>query len=509
MVYKHFFKRFLDFWISLIALICISPILMVVTIWLHFANKGAGAFFFQQRPGRNGKIIKVIKYKTMTDERDADGNLLPDAQRLTKVGRIVRSTSIDELPQLINVLKGDMALIGPRPLLVKYLPYYSEREQLRHTVRPGITGWAQVHGRNHVLWEERFEYDAYYVEHLSLMMDLRIIFMTIKNVLQRKDIEVAPNLMDFDEYRRQQQAGKVFLKVEDAIIDNQPIKVVREDVFPIFGGGTKARKAVDYERYLRENGYNAVVTCGGVHSNHNRAIALMAMANGWKCHLVYHGSKNEFRKRKGNAGLVMMAGVETEFVAVEGISNAMDNAMARFEDQGMKPYYIHGGGHDLPGGTAFVDAIKELKHQCDEVGYKPDYIFHATGTGSTQAGIAVGLDLVGWNDVKLIGISVARNEERGKKVVVDFANELAKHYGIFNDYSDSIVFDDSYVGSGYDKRNKEIESFIKNVRQETSLLVDETYSGKAMYGMIDYIKKNKLKGNSLFWLSGGPLNAIN
>jgi len=297
------------------------------------------------------------------------------------------------------------------------------------------------------------------------MMDLRIIFMTIKNVLQRKDIEVAPNLMDFDEYRRQQQAGRVFLRVEDAIIDNQPIKVVREDVLPIFGGGTKARKAVDYERYLREIGYNAVVTCGGVHSNHNRAIALMAMANGWKCHLVYHGSKNEFRKGKGNAGLVIMAGVETEFVDVDGISNAMDNAMARFEAQGLKPYYIHGGGHDLPGGTAFVDAIKELKHQCDEAGYKPDFIFHATGTGSTQAGIAVGLDLVGWSDVKLIGISVARNEERGKKVVVDFANELAKHYGISKDYSDTIVFDDSYVGSGYDKRNKEIESFIKNVRQ--------------------------------------------
>ena len=156
----------------------------------------------------------------MTDERDADGNLLPDSQRLTKVGRFVRSTSIDELPQFFNVLKGDMALIGPRPLLVKYLPYYTEREKLRHAVRPGITGWAQVHGRNHVLWEERFEYDVYYVEHLSLLMDLRIIFTTIKNVIQRKDIEVAPNLMDFDEYRRQQQAGRVFKSVQDAIIND-------------------------------------------------------------------------------------------------------------------------------------------------------------------------------------------------------------------------------------------------------------------------------------------------
>ncbi|MBO6256325.1 MAG: sugar transferase, partial [Bacteroidaceae bacterium] len=349
-MYKHYFKRLFDFCISLVALLLIGWLLIIIAIWLHFANKGAGAFFTQQRPGKNGRIFKVLKFKSMTDERDAEGNLLPDSQRLTKVGKFVRSTSIDELPQLVNVLKGDMAFIGPRPLLVKYLPYYSERGQLRHTVRPGITGWAQVHGRNHVLWEERFEYDAYYVEHLSLGLDLKIIFTTIKNVLQRKDIEVAPNLMDFDEYRRQQQAGRVFLKVEDAIIEDQPIKVVRDDQYPIFGGGTKSRKAAAYETFLRENGYNAVVTCGGVHSNHNRAIALMAMADGWKCHLVYHGEENEFKKGRGNAGLVMMSGVETEFVKVDGIAKAMDNAMARFESEGLKPYYIPGGGHDLPGG---------------------------------------------------------------------------------------------------------------------------------------------------------------
>lgn len=228
-MYKNCVKRVIDFTVVLIALLIIWPILVIVAVWLHFANKGAGAFFFQERPGKNGNLFKVIKYKTMTDEKDENGELLPDAQRLTTVGRFVRLTSIDELPQLINVLKGDMALIGPRPLLVKYIPYYSEREQLRHTVRPGITGWAQVHGRNHVLWEERFEYDAYYVEHLSLGLDIKIILQTIKNVLQRKDIEVAPNLMDFDEYRRQQAAGRVFLKVEDAIIDNQRIKVNRDD----------------------------------------------------------------------------------------------------------------------------------------------------------------------------------------------------------------------------------------------------------------------------------------
>lgn len=203
-MYRHFFKRFFDFWISLIALVCISPILLVVTIWLHFANKGAGVFFFQERPGKNGKIFKVVKYKTMTDERDENGELLPDADRLTKVGRFVRSTSIDELPQLFNVLKGDMALIGPRPLLVQYLPYYTKREQLRHTVRPGISGWAQVHGRNTAKWDERLEMDAYYAEHVSLWLDLKVVIITIKNVLMRKDISVDSNAVEpyLDEERK-------------------------------------------------------------------------------------------------------------------------------------------------------------------------------------------------------------------------------------------------------------------------------------------------------------------
>lgn len=170
------------------ALIVISPILVVVTVWLHFANKGAGAFFFQQRPGKNGNIFKVVKFKTMTDERDGEGNLLPDERRLTKVGHIVRSTSIDELPQLFNVLVGDMALIGPRPLLVDFLPLYSKEQARRHEVRPGITGWAQVNGRNTMKYSKKFEYDVWYVDHLTLGLDLKILWMTIMNVIKRKDI---------------------------------------------------------------------------------------------------------------------------------------------------------------------------------------------------------------------------------------------------------------------------------------------------------------------------------
>lgn len=184
------FKRAFDFTFSLVVLVCLSPFLLVITVWLHFANKGAGAFFLQPRPGKDEKIFNVIKFKSMTDERDEQGNLLPDAKRLTKMGRFVRATSIDELPQFINVLKGDMALIGPRPLLVEYLPYYTEREAKRHSVRPGITGYTQVHGRNNLPWDKRLEMDVYYVEHMSFKTDFMVFWQTIMNVLSHKDVQV-------------------------------------------------------------------------------------------------------------------------------------------------------------------------------------------------------------------------------------------------------------------------------------------------------------------------------
>ena len=187
-MYRKFFKRFLDISVSLTALLLLGWLIVLFMLLLHFANKGAGVFFLQPRPGKDAKIFKVIKFKTMTDERDGNGNLLPDADRLTKIGRFVRSTSFDELPQLINVLKGDMSLIGPRPLLVQYLPLYSKEQARRHEVRPGITGWAQCHGRNAISWQEKFKLDVWYVDHLSFLVDIKIILVTLKNVLLRKDI---------------------------------------------------------------------------------------------------------------------------------------------------------------------------------------------------------------------------------------------------------------------------------------------------------------------------------
>lgn len=187
-MYRRFIKRLLDFILSLSALILIGWFLVIVALWLHLANKGAGAFFLQERPGKNARVFKIIKFKTMTDERDADGNLLPDLQRLTKVGRFIRKTSIDELPQLLNVLKGDMSFIGPRPLLVKYLPLYTPEQMRRHEVRPGITGWAQVNGRNHCPLSKKFEYDVWYVDHCTLWTDIKILWLTFLRVIGARDV---------------------------------------------------------------------------------------------------------------------------------------------------------------------------------------------------------------------------------------------------------------------------------------------------------------------------------
>jgi len=216
-MYRHFFKRFFDFSASLVILICISPILLVVTIWLHFANKGAGAFFTQERPGKNARIFKVIKFKTMSDERDEHGELLPDAERLTKVGRFVRSTSLDELPQLINVLKGDMSFIGPRPLLPQYLLVFDDFQKRRHEVRPGISGWAQVHGRNHCKLSKKFEYDVWYVDHCAITTDLKIIWLTVMNVLKRSDVgEGAGDMKDIDDLGISSRLRELLNKDNDA-----------------------------------------------------------------------------------------------------------------------------------------------------------------------------------------------------------------------------------------------------------------------------------------------------
>jgi lipopolysaccharide/colanic/teichoic acid biosynthesis glycosyltransferase len=199
-MYKHNIKRLLDFGVALVMLICLSPVFLVVTIWLHFANKGTGVFFTQERPGKDEKIFRIVKFKTMTDERDAEGKLLPDEQRLTKAGKFVRSLSLDELPQLINVLKGDMSLIGPRPLLLEYLWVFDDFQKRRHEVRPGISGWAQVHGRNHCKLSKKFEMDVWYVDHCTFATDMKIIWLTIKNVLKRSDVgEGASDMKDVDD----------------------------------------------------------------------------------------------------------------------------------------------------------------------------------------------------------------------------------------------------------------------------------------------------------------------
>ena len=298
----------------------------------------------------------------------------------------------------------------------------------------------------------------------------------------------------------------IFLQVDNYLIDGLSLKVVRDDLFPFIGGGSKARKAVEYEKYLKEGGYNAVVTCGGIQSNHNRAIALMAARNGWPCHLVVQGTEERFLSEKGNALLCRLAGAECEFIDPSETGAAMDRAMQAYEAQGLRPFYVHGGGHDLPGGTCFVDAVLEMKRQGAE---KPDFIFLASGTGSTQAGIVVGLELAGWGDVKVVGISVARQLERGRQVIIDYANMLADHYGIKRDFSDRIDFVTDYLFGGYEQLVPWLPAFLKSVMRVTGLVFDTTYSGKGFYGMMQEIEKRDLRGKKIvFWHTGGLMNIM-
>lgn len=298
----------------------------------------------------------------------------------------------------------------------------------------------------------------------------------------------------------------MFLQIGNYLIDGLPLKVVRDDLFPLIGGGSKARKAVEYEKYLKEGGYNAVVTCGGIQSNHNRAIALMAARNGWPCHLVVQGTEERFQSEKGNALLCRLAGAECEFIDPSETGAAMDRAMQAYEAQGFRPFYVHGGGHDLPGGTCFVDAVLEMKKQCTE---KPDVIFLASGTGSTQAGIVIGLELAGWGDVKVIGISVARQFERGRQVIIDYANMLADHYGLKKDFSDRIDFVTDYLFGGYEQFVPEMAAYLNKVMRSSGLVFDTTYSGKGFYGMMKEIEKRDLRGQKIvFWHTGGLMNTM-
>lgn len=282
--------------------------------------------------------------------------------------------------------------------------------------------------------------------------------------------------------------------------------VVRDDLFPAVGGGNKARKMVEYERDIIFHQANALVTTGGIQSNHCRAVALMAAKNHWKCHVVYHGTKERFDNEKGNALLVRMAGASVDFVSPDKIGLTMDSAMERFRENGFTPYYVTGGGHDIPGGAAYVKAIIELQEVLKPYRWKPDYIFFASGTGSTQCGIILGLHLVGWDDVKAIGISIARKKQRGVEVMNDYIDKLCSYYHIKEDLKGKIIFNDDYIDGGYEKKDESLDNMLNNVAQSTGIILDSTYSGKAFYGMMQMIENTGIKGNILFWHTGGIMN---
>ncbi len=295
------------------------------------------------------------------------------------------------------------------------------------------------------------------------------------------------------------------IQLETISFDGRDIMIVRDDLFPFVGGGNKSRKAIAYEHLLRNGNYNAIVTTGGIQSNHCRAIALMCAKNKWDCHIVFHGSEERFIREKGNALLVRMAGVSVEFVDAEKISFAMDSAMRRFSDKGKIPFYITGGGYDIVGGIAYVNAVEELKVELEksQLGY-PDEIFLACGTGSTQAGIVAGLRKFNI-PTKVRGISIARNRMRALFVTNEFYKALVKDLNI--DYSEKdIEIIDDYLFGGYELFTPDLLRMTYDIAKQTGVILDTTYSGKAFYGMMDVLNKTGFNGNVLFWHTGGTLN---
>lgn len=294
-------------------------------------------------------------------------------------------------------------------------------------------------------------------------------------------------------------------RIDSVSFGGLDFSIVRDDLFPEVGGGNKARKALEYEREADATGANALVTTGGIQSNHCRAIALLCARRGWKCGLVYHGTRARFESGKGNALIARMCGAETVFVDETQISAAMDEAVRNFRARGLSPYYVRGGGHDICGGVAYVKAVSELAAS----GFAaPDYIFHASGTGSTQAGLLVGLEKVGWKNAKVVGISVARNAERGTRVISEFSEKLAEHCGAEFD-SSKIIFTDEYVCGGYEKFSPELKQTAAAAARELGIIFDTTYSGKALFGMLKYAAANGLAGKRiLFWHTGGIFNAL-
>jgi len=283
--------------------------------------------------------------------------------------------------------------------------------------------------------------------------------------------------------------------------------VFRDDLYPFLGGGNKGRKIEYIAKDIESKGCNAVVTTGGIQSNHCRALAILAAAKKWKCTLVLHGDKNEFYEQSGNARIIRLSGAKLIFVNdPDEISDKMDEAMREFEYEGYIPYYVYGGGHTFEGGLAYIDAVEQMKNCCEKIKWFPEYVFLASGTGSTHAGILAGIDKYKLN-LQVIGISVARNRQRAEKIVEDFYNDLCREYKIENRHNDIIVLDD-YLCGGYGKYNDKIKELSKNSIIDYGFTLDTTYSGKAFYGMLDFVVKNNIKGNILFWHTGGIFNFL-
>lgn len=497
-MYRKYIKRLLDIVLSFIAIIILLPIYAIISI-LVLIFMGWPILFKQQRPGKNEKIFNMYKFRTMTNKKDENGNLLPDKERLNKFGKFLRSTSLDELPELFCILTGKMSFIGPRPLLVKYLQYYTEEESHRHDVRPGLTGWAQVNGRNLVNWEERFKYDIEYVKNISFIMDIKVILKTIKVVFKSEGISLQA-IDDLDVARKKKMNNKIDCTIIQKLGENQYIK--REDLIPISFGGNKARKSIYFFNEIEKNNYNAVVTYGSSSSNHCRIVANICASKNIPCYII---SPLEGLEETFNNKMMKLFGANITTIPTNMVKETIEQQLSYLKDKGYNPYFIQGGGHGNLGTQAYVDCYNEIKKYEEENNINFDYIFFASGTGTTHSGLVCG-NYLNKDSKKIVGISIARKNPRGKQIVLESICEYLDSQNVEyqkEDIDKIIIFDDSYICEGYGTYNKEIDNTIKKVLIEYGIPLDSTYTGKAFYGMQKYIEKNNIKNKNILFIHTG------
>lgn len=503
-----YIKSILDTFFALIGIILLFPILIIISITIKINSRGP-VLFLQERLGKKGKVFHIYKFRTMVDNAINLGTGLRTDEndtRITKVGNILRKTSLDELPQILNILKGEMSFIGPRPPVPYHPRKYEDylfKQKKRFLIKPGISGYAQVILRNKGTWDERIELDIEYVEKMSFKFDIYILFKTFTTIIKKENIYLSEEAKEKNHKPKKIDLLKLPTPLEKSKVDgDNNYYIKRDDLTDLALGGNKARKVEYFLSDILENDNDYIVSYGSPGSNHCRIIAATAARYNKKCLLILSGNKKEFNYN-GNDLLYFLSDAEIVWCKNEEVSKVIERELERLKNEGHDPYFIQGGGHGNLGTHSYVMVYEEIQKQSEILNIEFDYIFLASGTGTTQAGLIEGKEIYNGKE-NIVGISIARNQKRGREVIHESLIEYNEEFNKKSNLNkDDIIFIDSYIGGGYADLNEKISQTIKEIFKKNSIILDPTYTGKAFYGMKEYIKTNNIKNKNILFIHTG------